>query len=154
MRKKKTLEQFFSRARDIAKELDMSTNEPVAIRYDFDGYGYQYMDSGSGSDWQTRVEGQLLYAHTAEGEYVSHRSLAEEITEGFDALKQIRELEAENAELKATVRSFFQDFLDIREESDSGRVFAPITISSCRCMMIEPLAEVLAKMRKLSGSEK
>jgi hypothetical protein len=38
-------------------------NEPVAIRYDFDGYGYQYMDSGSGSDWQTRVDGELLYAH-------------------------------------------------------------------------------------------
>jgi hypothetical protein len=37
-------------------------NEPVAIRYDFDGYGYQYMDSGSGSDWQTRVEGELLYS--------------------------------------------------------------------------------------------
>jgi hypothetical protein len=85
---------------------------------------------------------------------ISQRSLAEEIIEGFDALKKIRELEAENAELKATVRSFFQDFIDIREESDSGRVFAPITISSCRCMMIEPLAEVLAKMRKLSGSEK
>jgi hypothetical protein len=85
---------------------------------------------------------------------ISQRSLAEEIIEGFDALKKIRELEAENAELKATVRSFFHDFIDIREESDSGRVFAPITISSCRCMMIEPLAEVLAKMRKLSGSEK
>ena len=38
-------------------------NEPVAIRYDFDGYGYQYMDSGSGSDWQTRVEGEFLYTH-------------------------------------------------------------------------------------------
>ena len=61
---------------------------------------------------------------------------------------------SEHEELKATVRSFFQDFLDIREESDSGRVFAPITISSCRCMMIEPLAEVLSKMRKLSGSDK
>jgi hypothetical protein len=84
----------------------------------------------------------------------NERSLAEEITEGFEALEKIRQLEADNAELKATVRSFFQDFLDVREESDSGRVFAPITISSCRCMMIEPLAEVLAKMRKLSGSEK
>jgi hypothetical protein len=83
-----------------------------------------------------------------------NRSLVEEITEGFEALEKIRQLEAENAELKATVRSFFKDFIDIREESDSGRVFAPITISSCRCMMIEPLAEVLAKMRKLSGSEK
>jgi hypothetical protein len=84
----------------------------------------------------------------------NERNLAEEITEGFEALEKVRQLEAENAELKATVRSFFQDFIDIREESDSGRVFAPITISSCRCMMIEPLAEVLAKMRKLSGSEK
>jgi hypothetical protein len=40
-------------------------NEPVAIRYDFDGYGYKYMDSGSGSDWQTRVEGEPLYTHPA-----------------------------------------------------------------------------------------
>ena len=39
----------------------MNANEPVAIRYDFDGYGYKYMDSGSGSDWQTRVKGELLY---------------------------------------------------------------------------------------------
>jgi hypothetical protein len=38
-------------------------HEPVAIRYDFDGYGYQYIDSGSGSDWQSRVKGELLYAH-------------------------------------------------------------------------------------------
>ena len=29
---------------------------------------------------------------------------------------------SEHEELKATVRSFFQDFLDIREESDSGSV--------------------------------
>ena len=36
-------------------------NEPVAIRYDFDGYGYQYIDSGTGSDWQTRVKGEPLY---------------------------------------------------------------------------------------------
>jgi hypothetical protein len=38
-------------------------SNPVAIRYDFDGYGYKYMDSGSGSDWQTRVEGEPLYTH-------------------------------------------------------------------------------------------
>jgi hypothetical protein len=123
MRKKKTLEQFFSRTKEVAQQLDS-------------------------------------------GEYVPLRSLAEEITEGFDALKRIRELEAEcdrlyriieldeREELKVTVRSFFEDFIDIREESDSGRVFAPITISSCRCMMIEPLAEVLAKMRTLSGAKK
>ena len=84
----------------------------------------------------------------------NERSLAEEITEGFEALKTLRQVQAENDELKATVRSFFEDFIDIREESDSGRVFAPITISSCRCMMIEPLAEVLTKMRTLSGAKK
>jgi hypothetical protein len=31
--------------------------EPVAMRYDFDGYGYKYIDSGSGSNWQTRHKG-------------------------------------------------------------------------------------------------
>jgi hypothetical protein len=39
------------------------SHEPVAIRYDFDGYGYQYIDSGSGSDWQSRVKGEPLYTH-------------------------------------------------------------------------------------------
>jgi hypothetical protein len=41
-------------------------NEPVAMRYDFDGYGYQYIDSGSGSDWLTRVDGELLYTRPSE----------------------------------------------------------------------------------------
>lgn len=54
--------------------------------------------------------------------------------------------------LKTTVRSFFEDFLNVREESDSGRVFAPITLSSSRCMMIDPLCDILQKMRKLSGA--
>ena len=71
-----------------------------------------------------------------------------------ELLDTIEQQQAEIAELKATVRSFFEDFIDIREESDSGRVFAPITISSCRCMMIEPLADVLSKMRTLSGAKK
>jgi len=31
--------------------------EPCAMRYDFDGYGYKYIDSGSGSDWKTRIKG-------------------------------------------------------------------------------------------------
>lgn len=36
--------------------------EPVACRYDFDGYGYLYMDAGSGSDWASRVKDcEFLY---------------------------------------------------------------------------------------------
>ena len=29
--------------------------ESAAIRYDFDGYGWKYIDSGSGSNWRERV---------------------------------------------------------------------------------------------------
>jgi hypothetical protein len=38
--------------------------EPVAVRYDFDGNGYLYMDAGSGSDWASRVKDcEFLYTH-------------------------------------------------------------------------------------------
>jgi hypothetical protein len=38
--------------------------EPVACRYDFDGYGYMYMDAGSGSDWAVRLKDcEFLYTH-------------------------------------------------------------------------------------------
>ena len=47
----------------IKEALAQPEQEPVAIRYDFDGYGYQYIDSGTGSDWQTRVQGEPLYTH-------------------------------------------------------------------------------------------
>ena len=33
-------------------------NEPVAIRYDFDGYGYQYIDSGS---WKPNSKRRIHY---------------------------------------------------------------------------------------------
>ena len=39
-------------------------SEPVALRYDFDGNGYLYMDAGSGSDWASRVKNcEFLYTH-------------------------------------------------------------------------------------------
>jgi hypothetical protein len=39
-------------------------NEPVAVRYDYDGNGYLYMDAGSGSDWASRVKNcEFLYTH-------------------------------------------------------------------------------------------
>ena len=38
------------------KQIEKPADEPVAMRYDFDGYGYQYIDSGSGSDWKTRIK--------------------------------------------------------------------------------------------------
>jgi regulator of replication initiation timing len=40
------------------------SGDPEAVRYDYDGYGYKYLDSGSGSDWQTRYkDAEPLYTH-------------------------------------------------------------------------------------------
>jgi len=54
-------------------------------------------------------------------------------------------------ELKQLVKSFFEDYLNYEEESDSGRVFNPIHLSCTRAMMIEPLAKLLMRMKELSG---
>ena len=56
-------------------------------------------------------------------------------------------------ELKECVREFFEKYLHKREESDSGRMFAPIYVSCCRSLMVQPLGELLTKMRILSGAE-
>jgi hypothetical protein len=56
-------------------------------------------------------------------------------------------------ELKALVKEFFENFLDIWEESDSGTEFNPITIGCVRCMKIEPLNETLNQMRILSEAK-
>jgi hypothetical protein len=54
-------------------------------------------------------------------------------------------------ELQVLVKSFFEDYLNYQEESDSGRVFNPIHVSCTRAMMIEPLAKLLLRMKELSG---
>ena len=63
-----------------------------------------------------------------------------------------QELELE--ELRACVKEFFENYLNRREESDSGRMFAPVQVSSVRVMLVQPLGELLEKMRVLSGAEK
>ena len=57
-------------------------------------------------------------------------------------------------DLRECVKEFFDKCLDHREESESGKIFAPIEISCCRALMTEPLGELLKKMRILSGAEK
>ena len=59
----------------------------------------------------------------------------------------------EAEELKQLVKSFFEDYLDYQEESDSGRVFNPIHISCTRVMMTKPLGELLSRMKELSGAK-
>jgi hypothetical protein len=57
-------------------------------------------------------------------------------------------------ELKQCVKSFFEDYLNIRECSDAGRVWSPIAISCARAMKLEPLGILIERMRVLSGAEK
>ena len=59
----------------------------------------------------------------------------------------------QNDELKECVKEFFEQYLNRREESDSGRMFAPIYVSCCRALMLQSLGELLEKMRVLSGAE-
>jgi len=56
-------------------------------------------------------------------------------------------------ELKECVHEFFTKYLNHVEESDSGREFNHVTIGCCRALMLEPLNELLERMRVLSGAE-
>ena len=40
----------------INKALAQPEQEPVAMRYDFDGYGWLYIDNGSGSNWREKIK--------------------------------------------------------------------------------------------------
>jgi hypothetical protein len=57
-------------------------------------------------------------------------------------------------ELKECVHEFFTKYLNHVEESDSGREFNPVTIGCCRALMLEPLNELLERMRVLSGADR
>jgi 3'-phosphoadenosine 5'-phosphosulfate sulfotransferase (PAPS reductase)/FAD synthetase len=59
-------------------------------------------------------------------------------------------LEKEHKELKEAVSELFSDYLDVVEESDSGREFHPIFISCCRALKLEPLNNLLKKLKELS----
>ena len=76
-----------------------------------------------------------------DGEIITERLIQEVMQEEIDELR----------ELQTLVKSFFEDYLNYEEESDSGRVFNPIHLSCTRAMMIEPLAKMLMRMKELSG---
>lgn len=61
----------------------------------------------------------------------------------MDLQRFTRELERENNELRELV-----NLITIQEESDSGRIFYPNQISSCRCLDAERIGEITEKYRK------
>jgi hypothetical protein len=76
-----------------------------------------------------------------DGEIITERLIQEVMQEEIDELR----------ELQTLVKSFFEDYLNYQEETDEGRVFNPIHITCTRVMMIEPLAELITRMKELSG---
>jgi hypothetical protein len=69
-------------------------------------------------------------------------------------LKTALEYANKTNELRSLVKSFFDDYLSIREESDSGRIFSPIYVSCCRAMKIESLSKLMDRMMELSGAKR
>lgn len=58
--------------------------------------------------------------------------------------------EKTNTELKTLTKRFFE-ILDAREESDSGKTFSPVFISSARVLLSKELNKILPRMRELSN---
>ena len=56
-------------------------------------------------------------------------------------------------ELKILVKTFFKEYLDVVEVSDSGTEFHPINVSCCRAMKMAPLSKLLKRLRELSLGE-
>ena len=58
--------------------------EPVAMRYDFDGYGWLYIDNGSGSNWRERIKNaEPLYTAPPQRTWIG---LTEEERDHFEGL--------------------------------------------------------------------
>jgi len=49
--------------------------------------------------------------------------------------------------MEELVKSLFEDYLDVTEESDEGRIFHPTFITSCRSMKVEPLNKLLTELK-------
>jgi len=92
--------------------------------------------------------GQAFYEDDYHKAQIEIEALKKEL-----ALQRLSDIgqEIEQTELQTLVKSFFEDYLNYQEESDSGRVFNPIHVSCTRAMMIEPLAKLLMRMKELSG---
>jgi hypothetical protein len=55
-------------------------------------------------------------------------------------------------ELQEVVKEFFNRFLNRVEDSDDGKPFNPVMVSCSRALMIQPLSDILERMRVLSGA--
>ena len=50
------IEKIGSAMKAIKEALAQPEQEPAAMRFDFDGYGWLYIDNGSGSNWREKIK--------------------------------------------------------------------------------------------------
>lgn len=103
-------------------------------------------------EWFYEVEGFGMRSERLQAELGSHDAEFVRVKEWMHSSYMVGK--EENEQLRECVKEFFEKYLNRREESDGGRMFAPVHVSSVRVMMVEPLGELLEKMRVLSGAEK
>jgi hypothetical protein len=69
-------------------------SEPVAYRYDFDGYGWLYIDSGSGSNFASLVAknngAEPLYTHPVAEQSSLSELTDQEIDEVYNSIPEIK----------------------------------------------------------------
>ena len=56
----------------------------------------------------------------------------------------------QNDEIKSIIKEFFE-ILETREESDSGKEFNPMYISSCQIMKTKRINEIFEKLKDWIG---
>jgi hypothetical protein len=98
------------------------------------------------------MERFLDYDGISSSDYIDVRDACKEALDC--SVKQTKDGDiVHNSELKELVRSFFDDYLNTWERRQDGSIYRPISIGCGRVMKMEPLGELLEKMRELSEAQ-
>lgn len=131
----------------IAQDADLIDIEPVAYRYGFDGYGWQYIDNGSGSDWAIRhPDGEPLYAHPPADRIEALEAENERLVASNEQWQvDYNEVVLEKLELLAVLREMTPDYEMLVDQSwDDGAIWS----------WVEKAKGIAAKARAALGEKK
>ena len=79
----------------IKEALAEPEQEPVAMRYDYDGYGWLYIDNGSGSNWREKIKNaEPLYTAPPKREWVGLTEEERDHLEGLHLYAARNQVEA------------------------------------------------------------
>ena len=114
--------------REAAVLAKLARQEPVAMRYDFDGYGYKYIDSGSGSDWRSRIpDAEAVYAAPLPAPQQADRQRVPAIMrDALDALTELlRAVEADKDDHDGYDARDVRNWVNVRDRMRAMLAAAP-----------------------------